>query len=153
MASSWPLRWRVGLAVLGFVTGVVWLGDGVGWWNNLAVASRPVAAASATSATSATTIPTATAAVAAVSGNGDQTLSPFTANSSWHLVYSYDCKSLGQAGYFVVWVRHSNGGLSRSNLGPDVSGMSGAGRNYEPAAGVYSLQVFSTCDWKVGVTA
>ena len=148
--SGWPLRWRVGLAALGFVTGVVWLGDGVGWWDNLAVPSRAVAAASATSAT---TIPTATAAAAAVSGNGDQTLSLFTANSSWHLVYSYDCKSLGQAGYFVVWVRHYDGALSNTNIGPDVSGMSGAGRNYEPAAGVYSLQVFSTCDWKVGVTA
>ena len=55
MASSWPLRWRVGLAVLGFVTGVVWLGDGVGWWDNLAVSRTPVAVA----VTTTTTLPSA----------------------------------------------------------------------------------------------
>ena len=147
--SGWPLRWRVGLAALGFLTGVVWLGDGVGWWDNLAVQSGPVAAAAVATTTPTQTTPTA----AVVSGNGDQTLKPFTASSSWHLVYSYDCKSLGQAGYFLVQVRHYDGALSNTNIGPDAAGMSGAGRNYEPTGGAYYLQVTSTCDWKVGVTA
>ena len=82
------------------------------------------------------------------SGNPPQ----FSESGNWTMAWSYDCSSLGSYGSFFGVDINQPPGDSTVDIGPDESGISGAGTDYYTDTGTFGLSVLTDdCQWSITV--
>jgi len=80
------------------------------------------------------------------------TTASFNQSGAWQMHWSYDCSSLGTAGYFQVDVVPANTNSANStDFGPSEQASSDSGTSYYYDSGTFSLFVFSQCPWTISV--
>ena len=85
-------------------------------------------------------------------GSGTADTQQFTVSqSSWQLLWTYDCANFGTQGNFIVNVNGYGAAASTTDQGVNQLGRSSTGDEHYYDSGTFNLSVSSECDWTVKV--